>query len=198
MQRLILFLPAYERRLTFATILTITRILLIPFIISFMTMQLWALAWVLCAVAATTDAVDGYIARRFQEQTLLGAALDPIADKALVISVLATLSLVDHSPLRVSGWFVIFLVIKEVLQVGGAIVLAHHSGVLRIKPTPLAKMTALIQMVFIIWLLACYNFGWLPLRTYYLMVATVFILQILVFAHYASIGFSAMKENLHE
>jgi len=195
MQPLNSFLPAYERRLTLATALTLTRILLIPFIVSFMTMQLWALAWILCAVAATTDAVDGYVARKFQEQTLLGAALDPIADKVLVISVLTTLSLIDHCPLHVPGWFVIFLIIKELLQVAGAMALAHHHGMLRIKPTPLAKITALIQMVFIIWLLACYNFGWLPLRTYYAVVATVFILQILVFAHYVYIGLSSMKES---
>lgn len=195
MQRISLFLPMYERRLTLATLLTLTRIFLIPFIVSFMIMQLWACAWILCAVAATTDAVDGYVARRFQEQTLLGAVLDPIADKALVISVLATLSLVDHSPLHVSGWFVLFLVIKELIQIAGAALLVYHQGILRIKPTPLAKITALIQMVFIIWLLACYHYGWLPLRTYYFTVATVFILQILVLIHYAVIGFSSMKES---
>jgi phosphatidylglycerophosphate synthase len=108
--------------------------------------------------------------------------------------VLATLSVVDHSPLHVPGWFVIFLIAKEVLQVLGAGLLSYYHGVLRIKPTRLAKITALIQMVFIIWLLACYNFGWLPLRTYYAMVATVFILQIIVFMHYAYIGFSSIKE----
>ena len=189
------WLPHKERRITWATFLTLIRFALIPLIVMVMAIHAWAVAGLLCAVAATTDAFDGYIARRFNEQTVLGAALDPLADKALVLSVFITLCVVEHPPLQVPRWFVFFLLIKELLQLCGAGLLWLYKGTLRIEPTILAKMTALIQMVFIIWLLACYNFGWLPVRTSYLAIGMVVILQILVFAQYAYIGVASMKES---
>lgn len=188
-------LPRQERRLTWATILTLFRFALVPLIVGLMTVQSWATAGLLCGVAATTDAIDGYIARRLNEQTVLGAALDPLADKALVLSVLTTLCVVDHPPLQVPRWFVFFLLSKELLQLIGAVLLWLYKGSLAIQPTWLAKMTALIQMVFIIWLLACYNFGWLPLRTSYATIATLVILQIGVFVQYAYIGVVSIKES---
>lgn len=79
-------LPPSEKRITVSTALTLARIALVPFIVTAMIGDRWGLACALFIIAAITDALDGALARWRNEQTFLGASLDPLADKFLIVA----------------------------------------------------------------------------------------------------------------
>ncbi len=82
--------------------ITIGRLLLVPFLIVMITQGRWLAAVICFVVAGVSDAVDGYIAKRFSLRTELGAYIDPLADKALLMSIYVTLA-VDRHAARVAG-----------------------------------------------------------------------------------------------
>lgn len=99
------------------TIVTFSRILLIPFFI-FVTSARPLLGAAIFAIASLTDLIDGYIARRARQVTKFGVLLDPIADKLLVIS--ALILLVDMG--LIPAWIAIVIIVREFLVTGLRIV----------------------------------------------------------------------------
>ncbi len=98
-------------------LITIGRILLVPLTIwLIVTNQFW-LAFVTFISAGISDAVDGFIAKRYDMVTELGTYLDPIADKALLVSIYVSLGLQGHLP----AWLVILVASRDVLIVGGVV-----------------------------------------------------------------------------
>lgn len=186
-------LPASEKKITFSTTLTLIRFILIPFIVASMIMNHWYAAFILFVSAAITDILDGWFARWFNERTFLGAALDPLADKCLVIAVFATLAFYQSPLFTIPRWFVAMVLIKELIQVAGAIIIYSLKGHLTIAPTKLGKLTMVIQSAFITWLFSCYFFHWVPIKTYFVMLASVSSLVLLTFIDYARIGFSQVR-----
>lgn len=79
--------------------LTITRLILVPFVLRFIAIRDYRAALSLCALAAATDALDGYLARRFKAASRTGAYLDPIADKLLLSGAYLVLGLNGTIPL---------------------------------------------------------------------------------------------------
>ena len=181
-------LPASEKRITIATLFTLLRIALTPIIVGLMIAQLWGWAVVVFTFAAATDMIDGLLARFLNEKTFLGACLDPIADKLLLIACFFTLVFVDVPLLFIPGWFALFVVSKEMIQITGALVIYYWKGHLDVRPTMLGKITTVAQMGFIMWLFACYFFHWLPIKTYYMMLGTVIVLIVCSFWQYMRIG----------
>ncbi len=185
-------LPEREKKITFSTMLTLARFALIPFIVVSMILHHWYAAFIFFTAAAVTDILDGWFARWFNERTFLGAALDPIADKALVIAVFATLAFYQSPLFAIPHWFVALVLIKELIQVAGAIILYRIKGHLTIAPTLLGKLTMFAQSAFITWLFSCYFFHWIPIKTYFVMLATVSILVLLTFVDYVRIGYRSL------
>ncbi len=181
-------LPAQEFRITLPTILTIFRILLVPCIIAAMIFHRWGLAGVSFIIASITDCLDGSLARLLHEKTFLGACLDPIADKLLLVSFFFTLAFLQTPLFSVPLWFVIAVLCKELIVVCGVAFILLSGRHLDIQPTLLAKATTVVQMLFIIWLFACYYFHWIPLKTYYLMFGIMLCMIILSFVQYVRIG----------
>ena len=186
-------LSAHEKRLTIPTLFTIARIVLTPIIVTAMIYNKWGVAFWLFLLAALTDTIDGTLARLSGEKTFLGAALDPIADKFLILSVFLTLAFVKTPLFSVPLWFVSFVLIKEIIVLGGAGLMLSLGKPLHINPTWLGKTTTLMQITFIIWLFACYFFHWLPVKTYYAMLSLVAILVFLSFIQYVRIGFRSVQ-----
>jgi cardiolipin synthase len=186
-------LPAREKKITFSTSLTLIRFCLIPFIVAAMIMHAWSLAFILFIVAVITDVFDGWTARWLNERTFLGAALDPIADKLLVLAVFTTLAFVQSPLFAIPLWFVVLVLCKEVMQIAGAVSIYNIKGHLDIAPTNLGKATMVAQTAFITWLFACYFFHWVPLKTYYAMLTGVLSLVMVSFISYARIGFAAIR-----
>ena len=90
-------------------LITLGRILLVPIVVwAIWSGAMWA-AFVLFLAAGVSDAVDGYLAKRFGMTTVLGAYLDPLADKALIVSIYVTLGIIGKIP----GWLVILVVSRD-------------------------------------------------------------------------------------
>ena len=181
-------LPSAEMRITIPTLFTIARIALIPVIVGSMIGAYWGIALFLFVFACITDLIDGFLARILNEKTFLGACLDPVADKLLLISCFSTLAFIPTSLFSVPYAFVLFVVGKEILQIVGAFVIYQIQGHLNVQPTLLGKTTTCIQMIFIIWLLASYFFSWAPVKIYYVMLGIMIFFIGASFIQYVRIG----------
>jgi cardiolipin synthase len=103
--------------------------------------RLTAAFWLFVA-AGISDAVDGYLARRFNLRTLIGSYLDPIADKVLLVSVYVTLGAEGY----LEAWLVILVVSRDVLIVGGAIFYRMLAGKLAMRPLFISKVNTVAQI----------------------------------------------------
>lgn len=150
--------------MTVATQITIFRILLIPVFVGFaiyygqsvaegapdFQLRLWAIA--AFAIASISDAVDGYVARHFNQRSRLGAILDPLADKMLLLSAILTLSFTTWDQ-QFPLWFPLLVIFRDVTAIGGAFVVDHITGSCNIKPHWTGKVATALQMVAILWIL---------------------------------------------
>ncbi|HLC06951.1 MAG TPA: CDP-alcohol phosphatidyltransferase family protein [Candidatus Babeliales bacterium] len=181
-------LPNAEKRITIPTLFTLARIVVVPVIIGAMITGWWGMAFFFFVFACLTDVIDGLLARLLNEKTFLGACLDPVADKLLLISCFFTLAFISTPLFSIPYWFVLFVVSKEVIQIGGALIIYRLRGHLDVQPTFLGKTTTCIQMIFIMWLFACYFFCWLPIKTYYVMLGVMIFFIGASFGQYVRIG----------
>ena len=181
-------LPDREKKLTLSSWLTIARIALTPVIVIGMIKQWWGVASILFAVACITDMLDGNLARLRNEQTLLGACLDPIADKVLILSCFFTLAFVQSPLFAIPKWFVWLVLVKELLLIIGAIFVYMRNGYIQVRPLPIGKTTTVVQMGLIGWLFACYFFAWVPVKTYYALLGLLFLLVIGSLVAYCMLG----------
>jgi cardiolipin synthase len=186
-------LPAYEKKITLSTFLTILRIILVPVIVLAMIQHYWGISFFLFVVAAITDCLDGTLARLLNQKTFLGAFLDPLADKFLILSCFFTLAFVQSPLFIIPKWFVACVLCKELLQLGGALFVYMQKGHIEIRPTWLGKITATAQMGFIVWLFACYFFQWVPIKTYYTMLGLLLLLITVSLIQYALIGIRFLR-----
>jgi len=183
-------LPPSEKRITMSTLFTLARIGLTPIIVMARVSGAWSLACLLFVVAAATDFIDGFLARIRNEQTLLGALLDPIADKILIVSCFAVFALRDGdgTGLAVPVWFVVTMLVKELVLCIGALCVYIHRKSIEVTPTMLGKATTAIQLVVIAWLFACHFFVWMPIRTHCFVMMLLFCLIGITLIQYGRIG----------
>jgi len=130
-------------------ILTLVRILLIPVFIHFLVKEQYAAALYVFAFGSLTDALDGYIARRFKQITELGGILDPVADKLFLLSSFTASYLIGILPL----WFFLIALLKELILLSGYAVLRAKIQHVAIAPTITGKGATAAQMVTILFLL---------------------------------------------
>jgi cardiolipin synthase len=136
-------------------IITTGRILLVPIVVwAIMSGQMQIAFW-LFVVAAVSDAVDGFLAKRLGAVSEFGAYLDPLADKVLLVSIYITLGVANLLP----RWLVILVVSRDIMIVG-AVVLAWIVGKpLTIQPFVVSKLNTIAQVVFAALVLAASGFG---------------------------------------
>ncbi|MFB3063322.1 MAG: CDP-alcohol phosphatidyltransferase family protein, partial [Gammaproteobacteria bacterium] len=113
-------------------------------------------ALALCFVAGFSDGVDGYLAKRFDWRTRIGALLDPIADKLLVAGTFIVLVYTGHIPL----WLGVLVIFRDVVIVGGATVYNFLIRPVEGQPTRISKLNTALQLLFIIFVLSRAAFGW--------------------------------------
>lgn len=123
--------------------LTILRIFLVPIFVMAALEKRTMLALGIFATAGLTDALDGYIARRFHLKTRMGAILDPLADKLLLITAYLVLSLYPTFPLWLSG----VVLTRDMVMIGGIVWIYLQSRVLEISPSILGKATTFVQLL---------------------------------------------------
>ena len=107
--------------------------------------QRWC-AVALFLIAAASDGVDGYIARRYNQRSRLGVILDPIADKGLLLAAIITLS-VSNWRFELPVWFPVLVIARDVIVVAGAVALHMLNGSVRVKPSWPGKIATVLQMV---------------------------------------------------
>ena len=160
-------------------IITLGRILLVPFIVWAIASDQMAIAFAIFIVAGVSDAVDGFLAKRFNMASELGALLDPLADKALLVSIYLALGIWGAVP----GWIVILVVSRDIMIVG-AIILSWLVGrPVEIKPHVVSKINTGAQIVFAALVLASHGFNFDAEPVLTLVMALVAVLTLL------SVGF---------
>jgi CDP-diacylglycerol--glycerol-3-phosphate 3-phosphatidyltransferase len=100
------------------------------------------------------DALDGYVARKRKEITRLGTLLDPLTDKAMLLSALVLLSLPSAAfECDLPAWFVVLVISRDVILVGGALIIQNLVGNVTVRPRITGKATTFFQAVVILWIL---------------------------------------------
>jgi cardiolipin synthase (CMP-forming) len=128
-----------------ANLISLARLLSVPIAIWFVLDGALAPAFWLFVAAGLSDAVDGFIAKRFDQRSSLGALLDPIADKALLVSMFVTLGLANRLP----SWVVILVVFRDVLIIGGFLLAMVATQRMRFEPLWISKLNTTLQIVLI-------------------------------------------------
>ncbi len=135
--------------------LTVLRLMLvIPFVMALLKMGDYpaarVVAMVLFGVMALSDLLDGIIARKFNQRTQLGAVLDPLADKAMIICATIVLALPGTPPdVRLPTWVVVAVVAKDIWVLAGCVVVFMLSGGLRMGPSLSGKASTLGQAIMV-------------------------------------------------
>lgn len=144
-----------NRIYTIPNLLTLGRFILVPFVA-------WRLlegdlpgAFVYFVIAAVTDFFDGYLARRLNQKSTLGAWLDPLADKAMLLTVILLLADQDILPV----WLALIVVLRDVTVLVGAAAWLNLTGHLDVAPTLGGKVATFAEFVLISLLLGQHLLG---------------------------------------
>jgi len=141
--------------LNLPNLITLGRLLAVPLTIwLILSGAFWAAFWVFIA-AGISDAVDGFIAKRFNLRTQIGALLDPVADKALLVSVYITLGIARQLP----AWLVILVVFRDLMIVGGFVLVQLLVHKMRWEPLLISKLNTGLQIILAAFTLAQLGFG---------------------------------------
>lgn len=138
--------------------ITLLRVILIPFFINLMIYGYYREAFLVFLAACITDALDGLIARLTHQKTELGAFLDPMADKLLILSAFVTLVLLGKLPV----WLVIIVISRDAILTMGSIIIYFTTRSLKIEPSIIGKLTTVMQLLVVTTSLVLMNY---PLET---------------------------------
>jgi len=167
--------------MTTANKVTIGRIILVPFFVVQMLYYFRTgdelhryLAMASFLIATISDGIDGYLARHRGQATQLGAYLDPIADKFLMLSAFILLSIeFEKDPFgqRIPLWLTGTVIGRDLVVVFGSVLLYVVIGNVKVKPHWLSKMASVLQMVCIGWVLLRFPVTWAADATFFLALA---------------------------
>ena len=155
--------------------ITIARILLVPLIILLLISEDFGWALAVFAVAGLSDAADGALARATNTQSEVGAYLDPLADKLLLVSTYAALGIIRQIP----TWLVISVISRDIFIVGGLMLSWFMDKPVQVKPLWVSKLNTVVQIYFVGMVLAQLAFSVAP---QVLIDASAILVAILTFA----------------
>jgi len=141
--------------LSIPNLITLARILLVPVVVWAIASNQMLFAFLLFAAAGVSDAVDGFLAKRFGMASELGKYLDPLADKVLIVAIYVSLGIVDALP----RWLVILVVSRDLLIVGGVIFSWIVNKPVSVKPHMVSKINTAVQLLLVGLALASLGFG---------------------------------------
>lgn len=163
-------------------LITVGRIFCVPLIVWLITSGNLLPAFLLFLAAGISDAVDGFLAKRFNMQSELGAMLDPLADKALIVSIYVSLGISEALP----RWVVILVVSRDILIIGGFLIAMVLDRPMQVRPHPVSKLNTVAQIGLAALVLASLGFpfdaGWLLPA----MMAIVAVLTLLSIGYYVA------------
>jgi cardiolipin synthase (CMP-forming) len=168
--------------LSIPNLITLGRILLVPVVVWAIAVGEMRLAFVLFLAAGISDAVDGFLAKRFGMATELGAYLDPLADKAMLVSIYVALAVVGAIPL----WLVILVVSRDIMIVGAVILSWLIDKPVPLKPLTVSKLNTVALIVLALLVIASLGFGFDAHIAIVALMATVAALTLLSVAFYVA------------
>ncbi len=139
-------------------LITLGRLLLVPLIVVVIIGQNWFEATLIFIAAGISDGVDGWIARRFSLRSELGAYLDPLADKALLVSIYVTLAAIGAVPF----WLAILVVSRDIMIIGAVMVSWVMGRPVEIQPLRISKLNTAAQICFAAFILSSKALGFSP------------------------------------
>jgi cardiolipin synthase len=167
-------------RLNIPNLITLARILSVPVMVWAISSGEMLFAFILFGLAGLSDAVDGYLAKRLDMASELGAYLDPIADKALIVSIYVSLGIAGAVPRPL-----VILVVSRDIMIVGAVMLAWLIGKpIPAKPLLVSKINTAAQIVFAGLVLASLGFGFDAGLLFDVVMAIVAALTLLSIAAY--------------
>jgi cardiolipin synthase len=142
--------------LNLPNLISLGRLLLVPLAISLiLDGRYWTAFWVF-VVAGISDALDGFIAKRFNRRTRLGALLDPLADKVLLVSVYVTLGIAG----QIWAWLVVLVVFRDIMIVGGYLLIQAIAALPKpTHPLFISKVNTGVQVAMVAYVLARRGLG---------------------------------------
>lgn len=157
-----------------ANSLTILRILMAPLISILLVYRFWRLGLAIFLLAGITDALDGFFARSRAQRTELGMILDPLADKLLLFAAFVTLVYLHQIP----RWFFIIVVSRDLMLIGGFLVVYIATGKTQISVSRMGKLTTGLQLATVLGTILTHVTGgvgpYLPALVYLTTAVTVF------------------------
>lgn len=136
--------------------ISLFRIILVAPILILLLREEFAWAMGLFWLAGFSDGVDGYLAKRFDWGSRLGALLDPVADKLLVVGLFATLTYMQLIPL----WLAAVVILRDVVIVAGATAYNFLVKPVQGEPTRVSKLNMALQLLFLMIVMSRAGFGW--------------------------------------
>jgi cardiolipin synthase len=132
------------------TSITLARLCAVPITVWLILVGRYDAALWLFIIAGASDALDGALARMLDARSTLGAYLDPIADKALLVSVFLALAATQAAPI----WLAILIAFRDLLIVGGVLLDFALGTLVEMAPLPISKMNTAAQIILAAWILA--------------------------------------------
>jgi cardiolipin synthase (CMP-forming) len=136
-------------------LITLTRLMSVPLMIWLIVGDQFGVAFGVFVAAGISDALDGFIAKRFDCRTRLGALLDPTADKALLSSVYVALGIAGLLP----NWLVILVVFRDATIIGGFVLLQTIAAPSKFDPLYISKINTLVQIALVSYVLGRLGLG---------------------------------------
>jgi cardiolipin synthase len=168
--------------LSIPNLITLARILLVPVVVWAITAGEMRIAFVLFVAAGISDAVDGFLAKRFGMKTELGAYLDPLADKAMLVSIYVALGIIEAIP----RWLVILVVSRDIMIVSAVILSWLVDKPVPLKPLLVSKLNTVMQILLACVVLAALGFNFTVDIGVMALTALVTVLTLLSIAFYVA------------
>jgi len=164
--------------------------LILPILWLFVNQQFgWALG--LFLIAGLSDGVDGYLAKRFDWNTRLGAFLDPAGDKLLVAWSFGTLAYLGHIPV----WLAVIVILRDVVIVAGSILYHYLVRRLEGEPTRISKLNTALEFLFLVFVLSRAGYGWPDSITITVLGAAVLVTVVISGYDYVSNWISSARSG---
>ncbi|HUW98701.1 MAG TPA: CDP-alcohol phosphatidyltransferase family protein [Acidiferrobacter sp.] len=160
--------------------ITVLRMALAPLLILVLKDHRYLGALEVFLIAGISDGLDGYIAKRFDCATLLGAILDPAADKILLVSTYVMLALQDLVPF----WLVLVVAFRDLLIVGGYLVYTSLYGPVQLRPSRISKLNTFMQILLVVFILTEQAFAFQLVYVQILLIFGVLVTTVASGGHY--------------
>lgn len=160
---------------TWPNLISLARLLSVPLIAWLLLSDYVVAAFFVCVIAGLSDMLDGFVARLLKTPSTVGAYLDPLADKALLVGMFILLGYMHEVEL----WLVLLVVFRDFLIIGGTLLLFIFNKSFAVKPLFISKVNTLLQIGLVVWILGDLAFKLeqpivKDLLAYTVMITTVF------------------------